>query len=769
MFGKDVGEDKSAKGSVGVQGHAKQASVGARHRRQGSVAKSQGRGQLGGFAPAGWSMPNTASTSTSGSASMAPPSLFPPVPNDIINTPAAPLADDLTLDPFAGPPLPPVSHGEENADATRQRFTSFSFGAKPRSGISSVVSPQPSPARNRRSGVPLFPSQSAIPTLSSSISSPASLSSTELASSSRPPSLLFTAATPLRSSSTAGHLDQPSSPPAERRKRHSHTRSSSISLPNLKLGRPVSLGIPTSPSYPTSPTSPALDAVANARKSAPIIGSRLKFEPSEAEKEKEESRRKALDKLNGSSPLASPMMDEPEAAISLPDLEDDGVDMAAARPLSGIYTSPTFSFGRPNSLTLPSLSSSISSTSSSNSPFSWSAGEKATGASERWSFGQPKEDAIAFGGDLSKRASMTGTLAVLAEEDEAAEEDDMSDQSEVKETRRSFATPMDVPMDIPVEESTLPSPTVQGPTPVRLRELHLVSSVSGSTPSRKLSSIDSSSSARAGSPTKSYGPIGRGRPRPLSGIIGSTSSTGTSTPPTSALITPTASTRVQRRQSRGSSISYKKDGSTSSTGSVPYPAHRWSISSRDVVSPPPMEESIQSPLSTTSTTAPEWRATRPCPKPTSLAGLGFEGLGAARVLSRVSEREEDADSPSSMDRTRSREDWRLESAHKPESYTFQSFSSGPSSGRRRSHEAMSEDAGWRDEVLEVQMERDALREDVSVWKERCAAVEEKLEEERKENGVLRDRVRKCELTWTHRDQGISFQSKKLTSQWATGY
>jgi hypothetical protein len=49
---------------------------------------------------------------------------------------------------------------------------------------------------------------------------------------------------------------------------------------------------------------------------------------------------------------------------------------------------------------------------------------------------------------------------------------------------------------------------------------------------------------------------------------------------------------------------------------------------------------------------------------------------------------------------------------------------------------------WRDPNLEMMMERDSLREDVQLWRKRCKGLEERLDGERKEAGVLRDRVRK---------------------------
>jgi hypothetical protein len=108
-----------------------------------------------------------------------------------------------------------------------------------------------------------------------------------------------------------------------------------------------------------------------------------------------------------------------------------------------------------------------------------------------------------------------------------------------------------------------------------------------------------------------------------------------------------------------------------------------------------------------------------------------------RVLSNVSEKDE-------ASVTAGEEAWRLEALQRPETYTFQSFSSGPSSDRRASHESTGEEAAWREEILEMRMERDTLKEDVQGWKDRCSSAENKLEEEKRNNGVLRERVRKCE-------------------------
>jgi len=52
--------------------------------------------------------------------------------------------------------------------------------------------------------------------------------------------------------------------------------------------------------------------------------------------------------------------------------------------------------------------------------------------------------------------------------------------------------------------------------------------------------------------------------------------------------------------------------------------------------------------------------------------------------------------------------------------------------------------GWLDPHAEVEMERNALREDVDLWRKRCNGLEERLDLEKKENGILRERVRKRE-------------------------
>jgi len=54
----------------------------------------------------------------------------------------------------------------------------------------------------------------------------------------------------------------------------------------------------------------------------------------------------------------------------------------------------------------------------------------------------------------------------------------------------------------------------------------------------------------------------------------------------------------------------------------------------------------------------------------------------------------------------------------------------------------SSDYSWRDSRLELEMEKEALREDAELWKARCLNAEEHLKAERGETAILRERVRK---------------------------
>ncbi|WVF69241.1 hypothetical protein IAT40_004017 [Kwoniella sp. CBS 6097] len=736
---------------------------GHRHRRSDSQAHRRQRSSIA--MPAGTSFGQGLSRpSVMGVFDAAPP-------KEIITTPATPLMDPPVL------PGCPTIEPDENHEEVAARLSTFSFGAKP------PASTFP-PKRRQQPFVPsqsLFASELALST--SPLGSPSSKSSNgfnQLSTPlSRPPSVLLTRPTPLpfgsptsSAPSRASLASSPSSPPTPARKRHSHTRSNSISLPNLKLGgpRPTSLGVPTSPSFPSSPCSPTSvgNGPARSRLTGPINGQRLKFEPSgrgaEAEKEREESRRKALEKLTG-GPSPRPPAAEPNVAeISLPDLDDEDSSSVASsnRPLSGVFGSGSGSnfFSRPSSLTLPPLTGSSNSTPSTlfASPFSWSSPADDRSPVERWSgysFGLQKDFAkeeapvnVGFGMDLgtamAKRPSINRQLSALAEVDESEEDEaDFADDEVAPDMMRTLS-------DEPESAASLPfvAPAVD-PTPSRLRELRLPSSVSSSTPRQSDGSTDSihsfsfprqsSASPSLGSPTKGYGSIGRGRPKPLP-LGSSVSSTPTS------MSTPRSAGLSSRRRaapgsgSRGSSISYKKDDSSSSSRDMSI----GRVASPTLISPPPS-------MSLTSSAFGTWGNVprgiqRPCPRPRQLVGLGIENPGSGRVLNEVDEGDEDdsalmrsarwmsppPDVDADADVPRQFAGFGPASEHEPEGRPSQELD----------EDEYADEEQWRDVQLEMEMEREALKEDVELWKARCQSLEDKLDAERKEGAVLRDRVRK---------------------------
>jgi hypothetical protein len=459
----------------------------------------------------------------------------------------------------------------------------------------------------------------------------------------------------------------------------------------------------------------------------PLSGSRLKFEPSD--KEKEESRRRALDKLTGGSitPKAPPREEPKAAEISLPMFdEDDDLSTTSSRPPSDALTS-TASSSRPSSFTFGS-SSSFNSLSA--SPLPWSQFED---GSERWSFGQSlgqsfgqrfdsKDEASTFGSFGFEMSGPTKTssvllnsssLGVLTEEDET--ESDADDEGTDMISNASSAA----------ERHETPESTPAGPTPSRLRELHLVSSVSSQGSSNRRSSnpdVARSLAAARETPTKGgYGTIGRGRPRPLALDTNSATAFKTANGVSPSKGARPSSLNLGRRppSTRPSSISYKKDDSGSGS------SHDYA-SSRGITSPPSVAGEIASPPSVISPLA-EWTsvargATRPCPRPRS-AILGTSG----RVLGEVDEEAED--------------------------YSFRSFDDALSTGRASTEASRSsyDGSSWpatarRDsrDRIDAELERDALREDVDLWRKRCRGLEEQVEAERREKHVYQDRARKRE-------------------------
>lgn len=728
-------------------------------------------------------------------------------PSDIITTPATPLSETPPNDVFSDC-SPSIVTPKQQDESTRERLSSFSFGSKapsPSSPLRALRSNPSSPFTSRRSGaLALSPSHSPTP----SFSAPSNLNFLATPNS-RPPSLYLIKPTPTPVAANASHpagvgpstaANSPSPPTPARNKRHSHTRSNSISLPNLKLGsRPTSLGIPLSPSFPSSPASPSVTSstgeLSPNRVDAAVGGSKkLKFEPSgrgaEAEKEKEESRRQALEKLTGkTAPQQSPI-EEPTAEISLPDLDDEdacSVASSVTRPLSDAFT--TFSFGRPPSLTLPSSTSSPTTGS-----FAW--GEEATESSiDKWSLGLrsfEKDEGLGFALDppsmMGKRASVTTGLSVLAEVDESEEEEQPSSSSPelstandtIPESESTAEQIEEVEEDISVGSAASAEKTTE-PTPNRLRELHLVSSasisISGSphaetsTPdalrSFTMSRVSTSSSGSVSqTPTRTFGAIGpvqgsvpgpgRARPRPLSGTFRYGAGGGSSTSPGTGIFNGTpksgrSANALPRRKLGGSgSISYKKDikvdhVSQNDRGSGGSSSSHWSLNMRS----PPIG------------TANELATSPPMLNPPGFGGWGnFNrshgnageqnshlyglGLGSTAPESHVSHHQasEGAEPPTSTSSSR----WATEPLFSPPSFRIPSqtppLPASLSSVPYGTGESVS--LSWRDDRLELEMERDALREDVEMWRVRCECLEEKLESERKEVGVLRERVRKRE-------------------------
>ena len=617
-------------------------------------------------------------------------------PSEIITTPATPLTENPSG--FAFPTLSDDGSQDVQVEA---RLSTFTFGAKPavRAAVPSYPPLLPSDVSDPRH-------QSVSPRLSptkTSVSAPSDLYRLSTPSSSRPPSLLLTRPAPLgtgfgiagdagpsRNSLNAAPAC-PATPPTPAGRRHSHTRSNSISisLPNLKLGRPPSLGV-SSPSFPSSPCSPSsgTESSLTSRLSGPINGTRLKFEPSgrgaEAEKEKDEYRRKALEKLTGAK-WNPPVQDIPSAEISLPDLDDEDVESvtSSVRPLSGASAQLSGS-------SLPAITSTSSALSA--SPFSWSSPEE-TSPVERWSgFAMVTEDAkpdgLGFGVDmtLGKRPTLARNLSVLAEVDEDLEDDQEWTDQYIQSTQSTQSTPAQKTSEDEeartVEETQSHFVPIIAPTPSRLRELHLLSS-SSTTPSRPSDiSTFTFPPPASSSPTKIYGAIGRGRPRPLSGIASNIfASSATSTPNTGNVATP----RSGKRGSRGSSISYKKDAETTSASG----SHDWSIGSKAPFSPPPGDLSSP-PMSFESPRFGGWGSAprsngRPCPRPRSLVGLGVETKGAGRVLGEVDEVEENE----------GESEWRADG---------NPFRIDPSMEM-----GSGESFPWRGDQLEAEMERDALR------------------------------------------------------------
>lgn len=115
-----------------------------------------------------------------------------------------------------------------------------------------------------------------------------------------------------------------------------------------------------------------------------------------------------------------------------------------------------------------------------------------------------------------------------------------------------------------------------------------------------------------------------------------------------------------------------------------------------------------SPTSSIDESASAKSQSRACPRPRSLI-LGLSTSG--RVLGEVSEADEDGDDEAN-------------------------------NGSRDSFDSPFWAKGDSRDRIDLELERDALREDVDLWRKRCKGLEDKYETERRESTLLRERVRK---------------------------
>lgn len=353
---------------------------------------------------------------------------------------------------------------------------------------------------------------------------------------------------------------------------------------------------------------------------------------------------------------------------------------------------------------------------------------------------------------IAKRPSMNRQLSALQEVDESEEDEEQmlqnvqeeaeaeTEEKEEEEGRPAAALVM--PIILP---KTAPESTV---SPSGLRELRLSSSLSTPRRYETQSSSDrysfpqsltspppfsvgvssNSKNASLSSPTKSYGTIGRGRPGRSSSDASASSHGGGPTPKRT---TPTMGFR--------GSISYRKDASSSS-GSREL--------GRDIIANPTLTPTqtvsgvgVNSPSPSTKGMSANTRGMRPCPR-VRLTG----DLGSGRVLGEVNEMEEEEEQGGETRRRRRRS---VSAGIDFLQNASSSIESGGCGGRcRPSSELFSQDSldrlHWRDVQLQMERENESLRDELDFWKAKYRALEERLDNERKEGVVLRDRVRKCE-------------------------
>lgn len=615
--------------------------------------------------------------------------------------------------PDFDPRMEEVAHG---------RMASFTFGSKAPSQSNPLL-----PPTARRRARP-----------SSIIHTPRSSTSTSELS--RPPSLVVTS--PLMPAELNNILDTSLAPTHEpplplssssRNRKHSHTRSNSISLPNLKLGRPTSLTASASltSSFPSSPISP--DSDSTSQPSRVITSRRLKFEPSgrgaEAELAKEESRRKALEKLTGVSQIPDPRQDANDSnveSIVLPsiDLEISGSDVLSTSPHLGFGSERT-----PESLPLLDPTSDFAT----RSPRLSSASSNVTsphlyGQSTLSRLTLPFSRMPKSGGpgsiyenerdipSVSKRISVTSALGVLQEEDEN-ESSSSPSQTEVAPARHPLS--VSKPAESPTDSHAPPS--------TGLRQLRLLSPPSDKSTFQndQISSPNSfslmSSDVVGGpshTPTKrSSLSINRHRPQSLH-LNSPLAVENTSSPVSASALTHSTRSRQSfgsstpdRRTSRSGSLSYKKTPSGDAT------TQRTSDTSvfGDILTPSSAEHE------------------RPLHQSTSTNNSHTESNSSALHSS--------WGSPSP---------WHHSDVARAGRWSQPTHKIDPTPGptidiplnTRRASTSDSISLNWQGSSLDLALQRDTMEEDRDMWRSRCMAAEAKLEEERRERAILQGRIRK---------------------------
>lgn len=416
---------------------------------------------------------------------------------------------------------------------------------------------------------------------------------------------------------------------------------------------------------------------------------KLKFEPSgrgaEADKQKEESRRRALEKLTG-------VAGQPETVGRISRAEDISKHATIALPEEEETTAPSLldrlaaaSPGTPfaSELTTPlpdDRSPSPIYHSSTSSPAS-SPADPSSSQPSPWSFlrSSPafRDDTLGFDlGAAAKRVSVNSGLGVLEEEDE--------NEAEPNDGLKAGA---EVGKNTMVGEDT-----VYGPTPTRLRQLHLLASPTVESPI-KPSSGGRDISLATSSPTPT--PLTRARPSPLQHAPALEPRPSCTSPPFT--VGDDTTTPHRRRQSRGS-LSYKRTqqnrDEVQSSGT---------LSVDDVITPLPSSSALPS-------------ATH-----SSISGW----LGS-----------------SSGSHSQAWPDWSHLSSTPRWSAPTAPTSSSTVLPVRSPQRDDSISFDWQGSSLDIALQRDALQEDLDVWRTRCLAAEEKLEAERKERAILQSRIRK---------------------------